>query len=875
MHRVAMATPSITTNVMLAVHEKKTNPVDLYRPLRQYLVNHYSEREAVDNEEDLQTVQQMRSEIQKATDSLEGRRDLLQRYFRALCIMESRFPISNEKEHVNTISFTWFDAFKGKKTTQQSIHFEKASVIFNLGAIQSQLGLGADRSTPNGIKQACNAFQAAAGAFAFLRDNISLKASASSSTMDITVECAGMLERLMLSQAQECFFEKAIIDQKPSSLCGKIARQVGLYYEETHAALILPPLNQHFDRAWLAHVQLKAAQFHGEACYRLALDLHEKEDIAEEIARLKVAANSLANAKKSSRGVAAPLLDAVSKLEANVNLNLEKAIKENDRVYLMRIPSATSLGPLPAASLVKSTNLAGVLDASKEKMFTGLVPDSIAKALSRYTELLDDIVRTQVEKLQQESEITRVKLKEMDLPESLHALEGSISLPEQLQNDVESIQLDGGLSGLEAAMRQLQDLRRVNEELLVQTEELLQKESQEDAQFRSQFGNRWKLQPSNMVTKGFQGRLSSFAVNLKQAADMDARIDRSIKDNWAFMAILDVKPVEASLPTLARPIMSINGDEDAVVGALKQGLAQLETLGAQRAGLEDALKEMKRKDNVLPKLMSSSGSYEDLFKKELAKYDPICLEVSRNVEAQEKLLKQIMVQNNAFAAVFNLEDFKAACDRVFKQLSAAVSKFREIKDNIDNAGIKFYLSLQDAINNLKQQCTEYAMSREVQSRDMIENLQRQLAGFSFRDNSSSMYYPPVTSQTQRAVPSGPPQASHPAYYASGTPHSAPPQPRVGPSPQSTNVGGHQTQPPLPYYSSPGPNQGAVNYLPVPPPQVGTHYNYSQPPYPGWQAPYYNAAPTNTHPGASQPPPSYQAPAAGPYYPPTTQGEYYR
>jgi programmed cell death 6-interacting protein len=29
---------------------------------------------------------------------------------------------------------------------------------------------------------------------------------------------------------------------------------MGLFYEEAHAALVLPPLNQHFDRSWVAHV---------------------------------------------------------------------------------------------------------------------------------------------------------------------------------------------------------------------------------------------------------------------------------------------------------------------------------------------------------------------------------------------------------------------------------------------------------------------------------------------------------------------------------------------------------------------------------------------------------------------------------------------
>jgi programmed cell death 6-interacting protein len=193
--------------------------------------------------------------------------------------------------------------------------------------------------------------------------------------------------------------------------------------------------------------------------------------------------------------------------------------------------------------MVKIMSMNDVLDASKEKMFASLVPDSSAKALSRYTEMVDDIIRTQAEKLQQGSELTRVRLKEMDLPDSILSLEGNFTLPTDLKEDVEAVQISGGPAGLESELQQLMDLRRVNHELLVQTEELLQKEATEDAQFRSQFGTRWTRPQSSTLTKNLQDRLNRFAANLKQAADSDARIERSVRDHSALMSILDRRPV--------------------------------------------------------------------------------------------------------------------------------------------------------------------------------------------------------------------------------------------------------------------------------------------------------------------------------------------
>ena len=93
-----MSTPSSssTTNIMLAIHEKKTLPTDLYRPLRNYIVFNYSERDAQTLEDDLDTVKTLRNTISQSSplDSLSMHRDALQNYFKALITIESRFPIT-------------------------------------------------------------------------------------------------------------------------------------------------------------------------------------------------------------------------------------------------------------------------------------------------------------------------------------------------------------------------------------------------------------------------------------------------------------------------------------------------------------------------------------------------------------------------------------------------------------------------------------------------------------------------------------------------------------------------------------------------------------------------------------------------------------
>ena len=90
-------------------------------------------------------------------------KSIRRRYFRALCLMETRFPISRDSGQVH-VSFVWYDAFRhSKKTEQCSIHFEKASVLFNLAAILTQQALNADRTADAGRKEAAKFFQVSHG----------------------------------------------------------------------------------------------------------------------------------------------------------------------------------------------------------------------------------------------------------------------------------------------------------------------------------------------------------------------------------------------------------------------------------------------------------------------------------------------------------------------------------------------------------------------------------------------------------------------------------------------------------------------------------------------------------------------------------------
>ena len=81
----------------------------------------------------------------------------------------------------------------GVPACQKTVSFEKGSVLFNIGALYTQIGARQDRSTIEGIETAIENFQKAAGTFQYLHDNFS-----NAPSMDMQTSTLDMLIQLML-----------------------------------------------------------------------------------------------------------------------------------------------------------------------------------------------------------------------------------------------------------------------------------------------------------------------------------------------------------------------------------------------------------------------------------------------------------------------------------------------------------------------------------------------------------------------------------------------------------------------------------------------------------------------------------------------------
>lgn len=179
-----------------------------------------------------------------------------------------------------------YDSLTGVPSSQRALAFEKGSVLFNIGALYTQIGARQDRCATADIDAAIDAFQRGPksppvfsinyskfwekpcfqisflinylislilclGAFNYLKENFS-----NAPSLDMSAPSLSMLVRLMLAQVQECVFERIAL----ASRSAHFSSQLRLSQEAARVSSPASPAPPLFgDSSALRHVHVRSA----------------------------------------------------------------------------------------------------------------------------------------------------------------------------------------------------------------------------------------------------------------------------------------------------------------------------------------------------------------------------------------------------------------------------------------------------------------------------------------------------------------------------------------------------------------------------------------------------------------------------------------
>lgn len=246
-----------TDNIpLIALGLKETKEVDFSTPFKDFILEHYSE-DGNSYEDEIADLMDLRQACRTPSRSEEGV-ELLAKYFSHLPLMESRFF---SQAHHSGIFFTWYDSFTGVPVCQQNLSLEKASVLFNMAALYSQIGTRSDRQTIVGLEKAISSFQTAAGTLNHLKETFTHTPS-----YDMSPAMLSMLIRMMLAQAQECLFEKIALPGiqnqfQPLIKMAQEAAKVSDIYNLVYQSMSQAPIKDHVPFFWSTMSQVKSNHY--------------------------------------------------------------------------------------------------------------------------------------------------------------------------------------------------------------------------------------------------------------------------------------------------------------------------------------------------------------------------------------------------------------------------------------------------------------------------------------------------------------------------------------------------------------------------------------------------------------------------------------
>ncbi|KAM6457696.1 rhophilin-1 isoform 2-T2 [Liasis olivaceus] len=253
---------------MIPLGLKETKELDWAGPLKAMIREHYNEDEDSYKAE-LKTLVDLRQAMRTPSRNKAGL-ELLMEYYSQLYFLDNRFFSPNKNLG---LFFHWYDSLTGVPSHQRALAFEKGSVLFNIGALHTQIGARQDRTTLQGVDCAIEAFQKASGAFNYLKENFS-----NAPSLDMSSPSLNMLVRLMIAQVQECVFEKVLLLRAQSDFLTYLqlaqeAARVEEVYSLVHQTMAQPHVKDYVPFSWTSMVHVKAEHFKALSHYYAAVAL--------------------------------------------------------------------------------------------------------------------------------------------------------------------------------------------------------------------------------------------------------------------------------------------------------------------------------------------------------------------------------------------------------------------------------------------------------------------------------------------------------------------------------------------------------------------------------------------------------------------------
>ncbi|KAI1000532.1 pH-response regulator protein palA/RIM20 [Podosphaera aphanis] len=716
---------------------RRTTNVALSQAIKQYISSKYNQHPDM-FAEDLVAIDRLRhNAVQVREPHLSGAQKIIA-YAGQLVWIGRKFPLDLG------VDFAWYPALGYNleiPIVLNNLKFELANILYNLAALYSQLAVSSSRSTTEGLKMACNYFCLAAGVIRHINENIvpDLKLNPPEDMDEMTLEC---LQQLLLAQAQECFWQKAVVDGYRDASIARLAAKTSDFYGVAGDWAVK---SDAISSELIHHTIAKHHHFAAAAQYRQAFDCLEKRKYGEEIARLRDSFICVQEGLKEARYLNKYVLEDLNSLKNKVSEDLRKAEKDNDLIYLCPVPPKSELKNLERANMAtfkvpleisEPLSFMGHDKKLGPSLFAKLVPFSVHIAESIYEERQDRLINTKIiTPLQNLISKAHSTLSSLSLPGSLQAIEKPLGLPHTLSSHAQEIRQSDAIGCLKRSFSEISKLAQSASSIYSEARFNLLSEGEENERLKLRYGtDRWTRLDSVQAAPKLHSQLDEIDGYLKTGAKSDHVIISKFEDCENLLHILSSDDSEISKFVPQSNFVSISPRLEEKVLELRSILNKLSRMESKWRKKIDMTLEMVKKDDINVAILVEAARlelaypaqeivpahFEDFCEKRLSKYDSEILALQAEEEEQDYILRQLTICNESFLNN-RKEDITGQRERenALQALENAYFKYKEIIDNLEGAR-KFYNELNLMVKIFRDEVKAWVSERQKNA-ERLEN----------------------------------------------------------------------------------------------------------------------------------------------------------
>ncbi|KAI0984149.1 hypothetical protein GJ496_000680 [Pomphorhynchus laevis] len=706
---------------LFSIPQKRTFEVNMSPPLRSFIVNTFGDKD--DYSFAVEGLNQLRTNA-LITCSKSEKLSQMTRYYDQMIAIKNKLPIS---ENQIRVSFKWQDAFDkgsllgGKRTLSLSkAGYEHTCVLFNIGALMSEIACEQQLSEDEGLKKAVKMFQMSAGVFKFLKEN-TMQMIGSDPTPDLFPQASAFLSTLMLAQAQELILQKSTQDQMNNSVISKIANQCGFLYGEAYKLSQTEHNKDLFTKHWLATINAKQYMFQALAEYHQAQADSKSKQFGVALCRLIQAMSHMqvANQKAGTHF-------EIKEISERIRRAHDSAKKDNDYIYHERVSSYKSLDPIGTAALSKPIDIKFPMSENFRDMFSLLVPLEVNQAMTSFSSKRAEISNQEINRLRESTNLLNAMMASLNLPAEIEDISDKKSLPRSLSAKAAEVRAEGGDKSIELMLCELPQLLTRNKEILDVSIRMLDDEDTSDNELRQQFREKWTRTPSSTLTALLRQEANKYkeVINVAVNADHIVRDKYNKNKNYIILLTKSKAELESTLPA-SSPLHIRN---QYIVKELQRLCEEVETLKAERQVIESELNSQPI-DAMQADFINSFSARPNvdqglLIAEKLEEcYQPLKQQVSDSLARQEQLVSNIQRAHLEFSKERSASSpgFKHRSD-LLTNMSVAYDTYKELMHNLKE-GTKFYNDLTPLLLKFQSKISDFCFARKTEKDELFKDIQ--------------------------------------------------------------------------------------------------------------------------------------------------------